>query len=304
MTMLRCAAVLAWLSVFASGEHRALNYREALDAALERNRREPDNVETYRILAEAHMALGQYTEAERAAQWMLDLKLGRATEDGLVCVARLREIFGDLEGAAEVVHMAIAKLDPAALPKRAALTTYLARLQLHAGRPQIAAGLLRQALELAPGDPDALSVLAAARLAEQNAPEAISLLRQSCTAAPRAVCFYELGKALDRAGQPVESRAAYQEFQRRALKITGQPGNATHQLILYFAATQSTAPEALRLAEREIALRQDIHTIDAYAVALHANGRSAEARAQIRRALDVGTRDPEILEHARRITGK
>ena len=39
-------------------------------------------------------------------------------------------------------------------------------------------------------------------------------------------------------------------------------------------------------------------TLDAYAWALHANGRSAEAMREIESALAVGTVDPRILYHA------
>jgi hypothetical protein len=41
-----------------------------------------------------------------------------------------------------------------------------------------------------------------------------------------------------------------------------------------------------------------VHTLDAYAWALYAGGRFAEAHRQIRAALDVGVRDPGIFYHA------
>ena len=61
--------------------------------------------------------------------------------------------------------------------------------------------------------------------------------------------------------------------------------------------------EALRIAHVEIARRQDVHTLEAYAWALHANRRTGGASI-MRRALDVGVKDPEILAHAAIIAKK
>ena len=59
--------------------------------------------------------------------------------------------------------------------------------------------------------------------------------------------------------------------------------------------------KALEVAQREYAWRRDVYTLDAYAWALHVNGRDAEARKQIETALAVGVRDEKLLSHARNI---
>jgi hypothetical protein len=56
--------------------------------------------------------------------------------------------------------------------------------------------------------------------------------------------------------------------------------------------------EALQLAERELAVRQDVYGYDADAWALLANGRPAEADAAMRQALALGTRDALLDYHA------
>ena len=55
---------------------------------------------------------------------------------------------------------------------------------------------------------------------------------------------------------------------------------------------------ALAIAEREFARRKDVFTRDAYAWALHRNGRSSEARSQIETALGIGIKDARMLYHA------
>ena len=56
--------------------------------------------------------------------------------------------------------------------------------------------------------------------------------------------------------------------------------------------------EALRIGQMESARRQDVQTLSAWAWALHANGRTQEAREVMARALAVGTKDPEIRARA------
>jgi hypothetical protein len=52
------------------------------------------------------------------------------------------------------------------------------------------------------------------------------------------------------------------------------------------------------LARREVARRRDVQTVAAYAWALHASGRPAEAQKEMQAALNVGTRDPELRRRA------
>ena len=67
-------------------------------------------------------------------------------------------------------------------------------------------------------------------------------------------------------------------------------------------ADRGHAPdEAVRIAERAVAVRHDIVTEDAYAWALFKAGRIREARAASARARRTGTRDARILAHAREI---
>jgi tetratricopeptide (TPR) repeat protein len=62
--------ILVWLLL---GRHE---FAAALDAAKTLNKRVPDDVLIYGFLTDAKAELGNYQEAERAAQWMLDLRPG------------------------------------------------------------------------------------------------------------------------------------------------------------------------------------------------------------------------------------
>ena len=73
------------------GQHE---FAKALEQARELNKTAKDDILVYGFLADANVELGNYDEAETAAQWMLDLRPGNVA--GLTRGAYLREIYGDL----------------------------------------------------------------------------------------------------------------------------------------------------------------------------------------------------------------
>ena len=88
-------------------------------------------VAPYPVLVDALVELGRYDEAERALQAMVDLKPNLAA---YARVSYLRELHGDLDGAAAAMRDAIAAGGP--VPEHvASLQTLLAGLELARGRP-------------------------------------------------------------------------------------------------------------------------------------------------------------------------
>src|SRR5437870_9307687 len=83
------------------GKHE---FAAALEEAKKLNKKMPDDVMVYGFLTDANVELGNYQDAEVAAQWMLDLR--PANLPGLTRAAYLRELYGDTEGALELMNMA------------------------------------------------------------------------------------------------------------------------------------------------------------------------------------------------------
>jgi len=104
--------------------------------------------------------------------------------------------------------------------------------------------------------------------------------------------------------QKLKDQTAAAKYERQARDITGQPDNANRELILYYADYAHKPAEALRIARAEIARRQDIPTLDAYAWALYANGEYQQARAKLDKALKIGIRDAKLFDHAAAIAQK
>jgi hypothetical protein len=140
--------------------------------------------------------------------------------------------------------------------------------------------------------------MARVRTAQGRHEEAVDLLRQRYQAAPHAENLYELAEALGRAGRAADAGAAYADFERKARAEMEGADNANRELVYYYADHTFRAAEALTLARSELARRRDVHTVAAYAWALHASSRPAEAQKEMQAALTVGTRDPELRRRA------
>ncbi len=275
------------------GQHE---FTQALEEAQTLNRRAPDDVLVYGFLADANAELGNYAEAEQAAQWMLDLRPGNVP--GLTRGAYLRELYGDIEGALEFMSMALQRTPPHEVEDRAWILTQMAHLELMRGQVPSAEKLLEQALGLFPDYHYALANLGKVRTAQQRHAEALDLLWLRYHAAPHSENLFEVAQALERAGRGEEATAAYPEFELQARAEMEKADNANRELIFYYADHSRQPLEALRIARLEVRRRHDVYTLDAYAWALHRNGENEEARRQIEKALAVGIRDALLFYHA------
>lgn len=278
------------------GKHE---FKEARELAKVLNQRVPDDVLVYGYLVDANVELGRYDEAEEAAQWMLNLRPGNIA--GLTRAAYLRELFGDVDGALELMGMAFQQTSPAEVEEQAWILTQIAHLQILGGKPELADRLLARALSLFPDYHYALAELAKVRTAQGRPGEAALLLDQRYRSAPHPENLYDLAVALEAAGRTDEARAAFARFEPLARAESAKEDNANRELVFYYVDHASRPEDGLRVAEQEVARRRDVHTLDAYAWALHATGRTDEARRHIEAALAVGVREGAMLRRGEAI---
>jgi tetratricopeptide (TPR) repeat protein len=281
--------IRVWLLL---GKHE---FAAALEAAKELIQKMPDDVMLYGFLTDANVELGNYKEAETAAQWMLDLKPGNMP--GLTRAAYLRELFGDIEGSLDLMDMAYQSTPPTEVEDGAWIVTQMAHLNLTTGKLTEAEKLSQQALVMFPGYHYALGNLAKVRIEQKRYDEAVELLGQRYQAAPHAENLFDLAQALQLAGRAEEATQAFAEFERKSLLETNRADNSNHELIFYYADYASQPGKALEVARREYARRHDVFTLDCYAWALHVNGQNEEALKQIDTALAVGIRDARFFRH-------
>jgi tetratricopeptide (TPR) repeat protein len=282
--------IQVWLLL---GKHE---FAAARNEAMALNKRTPDDVMVYGFLTDANVELGNYADAERSAQLMLDLRAGNMP--GITRAAYLRELFGDVDGSLDLMRMALQSTPPTEVEDAAWITTQMAHLNLSVGRTAEADSELQQALRLFPGYHYALGNLAKLRIQQKRYDEAVDLLRQRYLAGPHAENLYDLAEALELAGHTAEASTDFQEFERKSLAETGIADNSNHELVFYYADHARQPAKALEVAQREYARRHDVFTLDCYAWALHLNGQDVEAQKNIERALSVGIRNARLLQHA------
>jgi predicted Zn-dependent protease len=275
------------------GEHE---FPAALESAKRLNKKVPDDVMVYGLLTDANVELGNYRDAENSAQWMLNLRPGN--RPALIRAAHLREMFGDAEGAYEAAELAFQSTTPSEAEERASLLTQMGRFRIATSNTDAAEKLFQQALTAFPKYPAALGDLAQLRIAQKRYADAVELLQQRYQNVSRAGNLYALAEALQLAGRDTEAEKAFADFEAKAVAESACKDNSNRELVFYYADHAHQPGKALDMAKREYAWRHDVYTLDAYAWALHVNGRDAEALIQTESALAVGIHDAKLFRHA------
>ena len=275
------------------GQHE---FPRAVEAAERINKEMPDDVLVYGFLVDGYTELGRYPEAEKAAQWMLDIRPGNVP--ALTRASHLRELFGDHEGAVELMDTSYRRTADAEVEDRAWILTQIAHLSLLTCRTDAAERLLNEALTLFPDYHYALAQMAEVRVQQGRLADAVTLRERHVAAAPHPENRFELGAALERAGRAPEAKAVWTTFEAAARGEMQKWDSANIELIYYYADHADRAAEALTLARREAARRQDVRTLEALAWALHQNGQSRAARKEIDKVLAVGVTQPATFYRA------
>ena len=281
------------------GKH---DFGQALKKSRELNQRMPNDLLVYALLADAAVEMGEYEEAEKAVQSNFDMKPGDIA--GLTRGAYLRELFGDIEGALEMLQSAYEKTSETEVEDRAWILTQMAHLNLIRGETDAADRLLGAALATFPRYHYALAGLGKVRMAQGKKREAALVLMDYMESSPSAESCLAFGQGLLQDGRQEEARVSFAQFESLALKECGGTHNHNRELAFYYADIAGKPVEALRFASMEAARRQDINTLHCHAWSLYVNGKYAEARREIDKALKPGIRDPVIFYHAGMIAVK
>lgn len=270
---------------------RALREASAVD------RSAPNQPAVLAIIGDASLELGDVDGAAAIYTRIEELAPGPAVTARLSRVAFLR---GDPIGAvalAESAHKAAAKdgEDGPALSWYA----YLAgTLSMSAGMPDDAARWFDRALSDWPDSFLALAGRARAAAALGDTDAAIAGYEAAIAVAPQPDALTALGDLLTLRGDTAAAEQHYATVEAIA-RLQGDGGLVyNRQLVLFDVNHERDAAGALELATAELAERKDAHGYDAYAWALLANGRPAEADAAMATALGGGTRDAMFLYHA------
>ena len=273
-------------------------FREARVHAERARMIEPSNSGATAQVASIDVELGRYDDASRL------LRSADRARRGDVALAtasaRYDEVTGGLAQARRSIDAAMVETDAvidSPAESRAWFHFRAGELAWSAGDAGGAEQRYREALEIFPAYPRALNGLARLYWAQRRWPEA----RDAAVRAAGLVPLPEtLGYAAD--AQRALGDAAAARATGDAIVAIARVGNTgginDRALAIYFADHHLRPADAVAIARRDAAARDDVFAEDALAWALVRAGRCPEARRAARNAVRAGTQDARLQYHA------
>jgi tetratricopeptide (TPR) repeat protein len=244
------------------------------------------------VIADAQIELGRYGQAARTIQRLVDLK------PGLPAYARasyFRELHGDTGGAVHAMRFAVSA---GGGPEGSAyVEALLGDLELARGELGAARIAYREALRDVHDFPQALTGLARIDAASGRLRLAAARLRRSTDELPLTTALTLLAEVEQALGDRRAANAdlAAARIQHRLLRRSRTLPDAEAVL---FETNHGSPARAVRLGRRVWRLAPSIRSADALGWALTRAGRPVAGLAWARRALALGSRDPQFSIHA------
>jgi tetratricopeptide (TPR) repeat protein len=278
------------LGTLAASRH---DFRTALGLARQARALAPDTLGAYPLLVDALVELGRFGEAERTLQRFADL---RPSLPAYARISYLRELHGDLAGAAQAMELAISA--GAAAPENVAAVQVLhGDLELALGHRGEAAGDYATALAGVPGHIPALAARARLDAARGHLTAAIATMRRVVSRLPLPEHVIALGELQLAAGRPAAARRTFALVgaERRLLASAKVDTDAE---IALFEADHGSPQRAVALGRRAWAAAPGLRAADALGWALTRAGHPREGLEWARRAVRLGSLDPLFRFHA------
>jgi tetratricopeptide (TPR) repeat protein len=212
----------------------------------------------------------------------------------------LRFVAGDTQGAVQLMSSAVRTAMATHMPaENIAWSQYQLGEELFlAGQTNAAEHSYLTSLEECPNYYRALAGLAKVRASQGRYVEAVRLYKEAIARVPYPEYAAALGDIYHKLGQLEDSKKQYElvEFIGYLSQVNRQIHN--RDLALFYADHDLKLHESLVLAQKELEVRRDIYTWDVLAWSLFKNNKLEEAAGAISRALEQGTKDPQLFFHA------
>jgi len=284
------AGAVADLGTLAASRH---DFRTALRLARRARALAPGTLTAYPLLVDAQVELGRFPAAERTARRFISL---RPSLPAYARVSYLRELHGDVRGAASAMERAVSA--GASAPENVAAVQVLhGDLSLQLGRRRVAARDYATALAGVPGYVPALAGRARLAAAHGKLGRAIAIMRRVAVRLPLPEHVVALGELQLAAGRPAAARRTFALLgaERRLLAAARVDTDAETAV---YEADHGSPRRAVALARRAWAAAPGVRAADALGWALTRSGRPREGLTWARRALRLGSLDPVLRFHA------
>jgi tetratricopeptide (TPR) repeat protein len=252
----------------------------------------PYNGNVYGVIGDAQVELGRYHDAFATFQTMVDTLPGVAS---YARVSYARELLGDIPGARQAMTAA---RDLAGTPSDAAWASYqLGELAFNRGDIEEARAAYRRGAAADPSFVPPLAGLAKVAWAEGDMKKAIAGYTEVVSRFPSPEYVIALGDLYMAAGRPALADRQYALVRAEERLFRSNGVNIDLELALFDAAHGEPA-SAIGAARHEWAKRHSVHVADAFAWALYADGRYAEAAGYAATSMMLGYRNALFAFHA------
>jgi tetratricopeptide (TPR) repeat protein len=272
-------------------QHR---FREAIGVAEQNRAARPYDAINYGVIGDGHLELGEYDEAFAAFDTMMSLRPSAAS---YARVAYARELQGNLDGAIQAMKLAADATPPDDPEALAWHHAQVGDLYVRLGKLHDAEAAYVAASHAFPGHPFAMLGYVRLLTLRGERSSALALLQELARTAPTPDLAARTGDLLAQLGRHDEAERQYALAEAAWRTDAPEPKN----LARFLADHDRRISDALAIAEKAAAERHDIFTEDALAWACYKAGRIAAAREAIALALRTGTKDADILAHAKAI---
>lgn len=254
----------------------------------------PTQARIYGVIGDAQIELGQYPEAVATFQKMVDLRPDLSSYSR---VSYARELYGDLDGAIEMMQKAIVASGP--YPENTSyLRVQLSNVYFTKGDLAAAEQTASRALSELPGYAPALAGLAKVDAARGNLLVAIGRYQQAVDRMPLPEFVIALGDAQEAAGKTVEANRSFDLARAQERLYAANGVDVDVELALFDADHKVDLPGDISRARAALERRPSIKASDALAWTLAQSGDDRAAQPIIQQALRLGTQDPLLLFHA------
>lgn len=268
-------------------------FDKALETGTNLQKEFPDDPFVYGVLTDANVELGNYDEAVKTAQKMVDLKPNTAS---YARVAHLRSIYGDHEGAVEMFTTAARTADPQDKETQSWCLVQLGDELMKNGKYERAEKVYTEAMNNFPNYHLALAGKGRARAANGDYENAIKFLTAANNRVPDTETAILLGDIHQKQGDQKKAAEYYDLVEVIEQKIGASDDQK--RLALLWADLNTNLDEALEITRRESELRKDVYTANALAWVLYKKGDLENAKKASAAAMRLKTNDARILYHA------
>ncbi len=267
-------------------------FEKALGVGKEALKIEDYDAQVYGALCDAHVELGNYTEAVKMADKMVSIRPDLRSYSR---VSYLRELHGDYKGAIEAMKLAVA----AGLPGDEATAwsrVTLGDLYRNYGNAKNATIEYKKTLQERPNYAFATAGLAKIEIAKGNYTAAKNLLKEASNVMPEFSFYQSLADALQLEGETETVNKMTAELIEMLKEDQESGHNMDLELADIYLSLDSNPEKALTFAQNAYQKRPNNITVNQTMAKIYYQKSNYEKAAQhIGKALQTNFKDPELL---------